>query len=169
MGAESTRAAIATATGLPSVEAGSGLEATSRRTTGTRGLPVPMGDASSAASSLAADIAAMGKSATGNNPQATTGGESTEPTNRSSGGSEGRADLSPSRSSSSSVASSLELDMPAPEGILGLADMPAARSGVSITTEDLPKIESLSLRPQRTTTLGRRRTDRCCGSRDCSR
>ncbi len=61
VGAESTRAAIATATGLPSVEAGSGLEATSRRMTGQRGLPVPLGDASSAASSLAADIAAMAR------------------------------------------------------------------------------------------------------------
>ncbi len=149
VGAESTRAAMVTATGLPSVEAGSGLEATSRRMTGQRGLPVPLGDASSAAASLAADIAAMGRSATGANPEATTGGQAAEPAERNGGSSDGRADLSPTRSNSNSmsVASSLALDLPAPEGILGLADVPAARSGVSITTEDLPKIESLSLRP----------------------
>ncbi len=85
--------------------------------TGQRGLPVPLGDASSAAASLAADIAAMGRCATGANPEATTGGQTAEPPSAMVAAVMGGRRLSPTRSNSNSmsVASSLALDLPAPK------------------------------------------------------
>jgi len=142
------RASLATAAGMPSVEAGSGMEATSRRRTGKLGLPVPAGDASKASSNLAADVASMGIGKRGETDNSKDGeGVPTDRLADSSGGSRGETDLAKSPTGSLGSAASLALDVDLPIGIMGLADLPATRSGVSVTMDSEPKIESMSLRP----------------------
>jgi len=143
-----TRATIATAAGLPSIEAGSGMEATSRRRTGKPGLPIPAGDSSQASSSLAADVAAMGVAKSGKMDDSKDGeGVPADRPADSSGGSRGETEIARSPTGSLGSAASLALDMDLPIGITGFADAPAARSGVSVTMDSEPKIESMSLRP----------------------
>ncbi len=142
------RAALATSAGIPSVEAGSGLEATSRRRTGKPGLPIPAGDAAVIGSSLSADLAAMGNAKSGESTHQTDGDGS--PADRLadlSGGSRGQTSSASMPSALPGDSSSLPLDIDMPIGVMGLADTPVARAGVSITTDAEPNIESMSLRP----------------------
>lgn len=142
------RSVLATAAGMPSIEAGAGIEATSRRTTGRRGLPIPAGAATSVNAMLAADIASLGQSQAGDTqtPDIENGSIADRPVD-SSGGTRGDLDLDRSSKQASDSAASLALDMEMPIGVMGLADRQALRSGVSATMESEPNIESLSLRP----------------------
>jgi hypothetical protein len=142
------RAALATASGMPSIEAGSGPEATSRRRTGKLGLPIAEGDSSTATSSLAADMAALGWSKTGSSANDSNADQA--PADRladSSGASRGQASTPRSSNATQGSAASLAMDIDLPLGVMGLSDAPVARSGVSVSMEPAPKIESLSLKP----------------------
>lgn len=141
-------AALSTAAGMPSIEAGTGLEATSRRRTGKLGLPIAAGTSEMATSSLASDMASLGWSKSGDSANDSNVDQS--PADRladSSGGSRGRSDAPRASSATLGSAASLEMDLDLPIGIMGLADASADRSGVSVTMDEAPTIDSMSLRP----------------------
>ncbi len=141
-----SRSAIASVSGLPSVEAGSAMEATSRRRFGNPGVPIPAGDASAANANLAADIASMGTAKRGEADSSNTGdGVPVDRLSDTAGGSRGQTEMLRSPSGSIGGTASLAMDIDLPIGMMGLADAPAARAGVSVSMDSEPKIESLSL------------------------
>lgn len=143
-----SRTALAASAGVPSIDAGSAIEATSRLKTERRGLPIPAGPATTANAALAADLASLGQAKSGDTEAPTdTQGLPAERVADSSGGSLGDLDMARSPSQSRDLAASLAFDINMPIGVMGLADMPATRSGVSVTTDAEPSIESMSLRP----------------------
>jgi len=157
------RATIATQSdGVPSIAAGAAREATSRRTTGRRGLP-GVGDAGIGGgivgidpSSLAGDFAAA---TTASNPSSSNpAGNSGDGISAADGAS--MADriaksesLSRQRTSSSAALSdgagspSMQLDFNAPVGTGGLGDTPATRAGISVSLDAQPEVGAVSLRP----------------------
>lgn len=148
-GSSSPLAPISSTMGMPSVEAGFGTEATSRRRTGATGLPVPSGDSSVTRSALAADLAMLGSAPS--NTSKELGDPAAAPLDRPADvAAAGRAEANSARSAGASPgsAASLTLDLDIPVGTLGLADTPAARPGTSINSEIEPNISSLSLRPR---------------------
>jgi len=143
------RSSLASASGIPSVDAGSADQATSRMKIGRPGFPIPAGVASTTSSALAADMAALGQARAGTTNQTNQGeGSPAERIAESTGGSRGDLELERSASQSLESSSSLALNIEMPEGVMGLSSTPAVRSGVSVTTDAEPAIESMSIRPR---------------------
>ncbi len=140
------RSAVANAAGLPSIDAGVGSETTSRRRNGRLGLPLPAGESPSAINQVGSEIAGLGDAKSGEtNDAANADGTPRDRLSESSGT---RGDMAERRrASDAGGADSLAMDLNLPLGIMGLADAVAVRSGVSVTMDNEPKVESLSLRP----------------------
>lgn len=142
------RAAIATSTGMPSVNTGAAMEATSRGRSGKLGLPIPAGDSSMTSATLAADLAALGNARSQGSAPAADGAQTpVDPLADRAPSNHGQTDMTRSLSTSPGSAASLDLDLDVPIGIMGLSDTLAVRPGVSVTDQSEPDITSLSLRP----------------------
>jgi hypothetical protein len=140
--------AITTSSGMPSIEAGSSDQATSRRRTGKLGLPIPPGDSSSINSSLAADIAALGTAKSGESANQDAGvGATADRLADMLGGRRGATDTKRMSNDAQGSSASLAFDIDLPMGPAGLSNTPAPKSGVSVTMDAVPQIESMSLRP----------------------
>jgi len=157
------RATIATRSdGVPSVSAGAAREATSRRTTGRRGLPgvgdqgIGGGIVGIDPSSMAGDFAAAATAtnSSSSNPAGNSGNAISAADGNAMADRIAKSEsLSRQRTGSSAALSdgfgapSMNLNFNAPVGTGGLGDTPAARAGISVSLDAQPEIGAVSLRP----------------------